>query len=70
MFKAGMHYERDDLLDILAAYERVYLLDVSRNVPIAEISNTYRAGLGMLKGVDEITEQRHRQVIGLYDQGA
>jgi len=70
IYKAGQHYERDDLLDILSAYERVYLLDVSRNVPVAEIRRTYRGGLGMMKYVDEMTEQRYRQVTGLYDQGA
>jgi hypothetical protein len=46
MYKAGMHYERDDLLDILSAYERVYLIDVSDNVPLEEIKSKYRAGLG------------------------
>jgi hypothetical protein len=56
-------------LDILSAYERVYLLDVSLNVPVAEIRNTYRSGLGMMKWVDEITERRNRQVTALYDQG-
>lgn len=70
MYKAGMFYERDDLLDILSAYERVYLLDVSNNVPVAEIRSTYRGGLGMMKGVDEMTEHRHRQVTELYEQGA
>jgi hypothetical protein len=70
MYKAGMYYERDDLLDILSAYERVYLLDVSSNVPVTEIRSTYRIGLGMLKGVDEITNHRHRQVTGLYEQEA
>ena len=70
MYKTGWHYERDDLLDILSAYERVYLLDVSRNVPVAEIRSMYRGGLGMMKYVDEITEHRYRQVTGLYDQGA
>jgi hypothetical protein len=70
MYKAGEHYEQDELLDILSAYERVYLLDVSRNVPVAEIRTMYRAGLGMMKYVDEITEHRYRQGTGLYDQGA
>ena len=69
MYKTGRHYERDDLLDILSAYERVYLLDVSNNVPVAEIRSTYRGGLGMMKYVDEITEHRYRQVTGLYEQG-
>jgi hypothetical protein len=55
MYKVGMHYERDDLLDILLAYERVYLIDVSCNVPLEEIKSKYRAGLGMMKYVDEIT---------------
>ena len=44
MYKAGRHYERDDLLDILAAYERVYLIDVTNNVPVAEISSRYQVG--------------------------
>jgi hypothetical protein len=57
-------------LDILSAYERVYLLDVSNNVPVAEIRNRYRVGLGMMKGVDEMTERRHRQVTELYEQEA
>ena len=70
MYKTGRPYERDDLLDILSAYERVYLLDVSSNVPVAEIRSTYRVGLGMMKYVDEITEHRYRQVTGLYEQGA
>jgi hypothetical protein len=39
-------------------------------VPVAEIRSTYRGGLGMMKYVDEITEQRYRQVTGLYEQGA
>jgi hypothetical protein len=69
MYKVGQYYEQDDLLDILSAYERVYLLDVSLNVPVAEIRNTYRSGLGMMKWVDEITERRYRQVTALYDQG-
>jgi hypothetical protein len=67
MYKAGRHYERDDLLDILSAYERVYLIDVSRNVPLEEIKSKYRAGLGMMKYVDEITRQRYEQVKGLYE---
>jgi hypothetical protein len=70
MYKTGRPYERDDLLDILSAYERVYLLDVSSNVPVEKIRSTYRRGLGMMKGVDEMTEHRHRQVTGLYEQGA
>lgn len=69
MAKAGMHYERDDLLAILAAYERVYLIDVSRHVPVEEIQRQYRAGLGMMKYVDEITRQRYEQVKKLYEQG-
>jgi len=70
MYKVGMHYERDDLLDILSSYERVYMLDISNDVPVEEIRNMYRAGLGMMKHVDEITKRRYREVIGLYDQGA
>ena len=70
MYKVGLAYERDDVLDILSAYERVYLLDVGRNVPVTEIRSTYRPGLGMLKFVDEITEHRYRRVTELYDQGA
>ena len=70
MYKAGRAYERDELLDILAAYERVYLIDVASNVPVAEIRSRYQGGLGMMKGVDEMTEQRHRQVTGLYEQEA
>ena len=70
MYKTGRHYERDDLLDILSAYERVYLLDVSSNVPVAEIRSMYQLGLGMMKYVDEITEHRYRQVTRLYEQGA
>jgi hypothetical protein len=70
MYKAGRPYEQDELLDILAAYERVYLIDVATNVPVAEIRDRYRAGLGMMKGVDEMTEQRHRQVTELYEREA
>lgn len=70
MYKSGRSYQRDDLLDILSAYERVYLIDVSNNVPVAEIRRAYRIGLGMMKGVDEMTEQRHRQVTELYEQEA
>jgi hypothetical protein len=69
MYKAGMPYERDDLLDILSAYERVYLIDVSLHVSVEEIQRQYRAGLGMMKYVDEITRQRYAQVKGLYEQG-
>jgi hypothetical protein len=68
MYKAGRHYERDELLDILSAYERVYLIDVSHNVPLEEIKSKYGAGLGMMKHVDEITEQRYEQVKTLYDR--
>jgi hypothetical protein len=67
MYKTGRGYERDELLDILAAYERVYLIDVTNHVPITEIRSTYQVGLGMMKGVDKMTEQRHRQVTTLYD---
>jgi hypothetical protein len=70
MYKSGRPYQRDDLLDILSAYERLYLIDVSNNVPVAEIRDRYRIGLGMMKGVDEMTEQRHRQVTELYEQDA
>jgi hypothetical protein len=70
LYKEALFYAQDDVLDILSAYERVYLLDVSRHVPVAEIKNTYRAGLGMLKYVDEITQQRYEQVTALYDQRA
>jgi hypothetical protein len=70
MYKAGRHYERDELLEILAAYERVYLIDVANNVPVAEIRSKYQVGLGMMKGVDEITEHRHIQVTKLYEQEA
>ena len=70
MYKSGRSYQRDDLLDILSAYERVYLIDVSNNVPVAEIRRAYRIGLGMMKHVDEMTEQRYRLVTGLYEQGA
>jgi hypothetical protein len=69
MYKVGRHYEQNELLDILAAYERVYLIDVSQNVPVEEIKRTYRGGLGMMKYVDEITRQRYAQVTGLYDNG-
>jgi hypothetical protein len=55
-------------LDILSAYEHVYLLDVSNNVPVAEIRRTYRVGPGMMKYVDEMTERRHRQMPELYEQ--
>ena len=67
MYKAGRPYEQDELLDILAAYERVYLIDVSQNVPVEAIKRTYRGGLGMMKYVDEITRQRYEQVTGLYN---
>lgn len=70
MYKSGRSYQRDDLLDILSAYERVYLMEVSNNVPVAEIRDRYRIGLGMMKGVDEMTEQRRRQVTELYKQEA
>jgi hypothetical protein len=69
LYKVGRPYEQDELLEILAAYERVYLIDVSHNVPVKEIKSTYRGGLGMMKYVDEITRQRYEQVIGLYDTG-
>jgi hypothetical protein len=69
MCKAGMPYERDELLDILSAYERVYLIDVSRHIPVDEIQRQYRAGLGMMKYVDEITRQRYEQVKQLYEPG-
>ena len=70
IYKSGRSYQRDALLDILSAYERVYLIDVSNNVPVAEIRSAYRIGLGMMKGVDEMTEQRYRRVTELYEQGA
>lgn len=70
MYKAGRGYQRDDLLDILAAYERVYLIDASATVPVEELRDTYRIGLNMMKGVDEMTEQRRGQVIKLYKREA
>ena len=70
MSKVGRSYEQDDLLAILAAYERVYLMDIAQNVPVTEIKRTYRGGLGMMKYVDELTRQRYAQVTGLYDHGA
>jgi hypothetical protein len=70
MYRIGLGYAQDDVLEILSAYERVYLLDVSRPVPVAEINKTYRSGLGMLKYVDDITKQRYEQVTALYDHRA
>jgi len=70
MSRTGRGYQRDDLLDILSAYERVYLIDASNNVPVAEIRRTYRVGLGAMKYVDEIPEQRYKQVTALYEREA
>lgn len=68
MYRVGMGYDRDELLDILSTYERVYFIDVSHNVTLDEIESRYRGNLGMIKYIDEITRQRYNQVIELYDK--
>jgi hypothetical protein len=68
MYRVGMGYDRDALLDILSTYERVYLIDISQNVTLDELEKRYRGNLGMMKYVDEITRQRYDQVTQLYDK--
>jgi 5-hydroxyisourate hydrolase-like protein (transthyretin family) len=70
MYKAGMAYDKDELLDILSTYERVYFIDVSHQVTLDEIKSKYRGNLGMIKYIDELTKQRYSQVIELYDKRA
>ncbi len=70
MYKVGMAYDKDALLDILSTYERVYFIDVSHHVTLDAIENKYRGNLGMIKYIDDITRQRYNQVIELYDKRA
>ena len=70
MYKVGMAYDKDELLDILSTYERVYFIDVSHHITSAEIESKYRGNLGMIKYIDEITRQRYHHVIELYDKRA
>lgn len=55
MYKVGMAYDKDEFLDILSTYERVYFIDVALHVALDEIERNYRGNLGMIKYIDEIT---------------
>jgi hypothetical protein len=70
MYRVGMAYDQDELLDILSTYERVYFIDVAHHVPFDEIESNYRGNLGMIKHIDEITRQRYSEVSELYDKRA
>lgn len=66
--KVGFAYGQEDLLEILSAYERLYVLDTAANVQNTrrDIFDRYPNNLQMMKPVDSITEQRLQQVLDLY----
>jgi hypothetical protein len=68
--KVGLAYSQPELLEILSAYECLYVLDGASNLQgmRRELYDRYHENLPMMKHVDPITEQRHQQVLALYDQ--
>lgn len=71
--EVGRGYDQHALLEMLSAYEYLYVIDTAihgdasiRSGVRHEIIQRYRDNLSMIKHVDLITEQRHKQVLELY----
>jgi len=71
--KVGLGYDQYALLEILAAYEQLYVVDVAANVNAGsiryDITQRYKGNISMIKYVDPITELRYKQVLELYKKG-
>jgi hypothetical protein len=71
LYKVGRAYSQEELFEILSAYEYIYFIDVANNVsPDNEVRSRYPGNLRMVKHVDEVTEQRLRQLNELYSDEA
>jgi hypothetical protein len=63
-----MAYSRDELLEMLSTYERIYFIDTAEGIsPDNEVRMRYPGNLQMVKWVDELTEQRLKHVLELYN---
>jgi len=69
--KVGVGYSQAELLEILSAYERLYVIDAASDLQgiRRELYDRYHENIPMLKYVDPITEQRYEQVLALYTLG-
>lgn len=67
MHRVGMAYARDELLEILSAYERIYFIDIAgHNPPDKALLERHQCSLGMTKYIDDLTERRYREVVAMY----
>ena len=68
--RVGYGLDQLELLEILSAYERLYVIDAAGDLSgiRREIRDRYRGYIGMMKHVDPITEQRLNQLADLYDK--
>lgn len=66
--KVGSGLDKHALLEILSAYEHIYVIDSVRDLEgiKRELHDRYIQNLGMMKHVDPITEERIRWVKELY----
>jgi len=68
LHNVGMGYSRDELLEILSTYERIFFIDVADFIPLDnEVRRRYPENLGQIKWVDALTGQRLEQVRELYN---
>lgn len=68
--RVGLGYDQHELLEMLSAYELLYVIDKAsaREGIRRGIRDRYKENLYMLKYVDSITAQRIQQVLELYEQ--